>query len=227
MIRRTRHHKATGNTSIEIAYGVTSHTPHHRQRPTPPHPQPGSLVHRTLRPPLPRLVLRRGPMPHPHRIRPREHHSPATLRHRTHLSTRAARGRDPATTESKCPSGPRLPQNDRQHSPTGQPLSPSALSTRFASSPPAPHRSRPLPLAPTPRTTPPIPSRAPAMPPQPSNLPLSHPNDAPTPCHRPHAASINARTDLRWVVQQDGFVLRAFAGPVNVLPGILNFLPRS
>ena len=27
MIRRTRHHKATGKTSIEIAYGVTSHTP--------------------------------------------------------------------------------------------------------------------------------------------------------------------------------------------------------
>ena len=27
MLRRTRHHKATGNTSIETAYGVTSHTP--------------------------------------------------------------------------------------------------------------------------------------------------------------------------------------------------------
>ena len=88
--------------------------------------------------------------------------------------------------------------NDRQHSPTGQPLSPSALSTRFASSPPAPHRSRRSRSRPHPIQHPQSPHRAPACTLNPRIFPSPIPRHAPTPCHRPHAASINARTDLPW-----------------------------
>ena len=86
-------------------------------------------MYRKHRPSLPRLVLRRGPQPHPHRIRPGKHHPPATLRHPTHQGAWTQCRRDTATTEQKCPLRLRLPQNDGKHTAKTPPLNPSLPST--------------------------------------------------------------------------------------------------
>ena len=112
-------------------------------------------MYRKHRPSLPRLVLRRGPMPHPHRIRPGKHHPSATLRHPTHQGSWTQCRRDPATTEQKCPLRLRLPQNDGQHTAKTPPLNPSLPSpgrpNQTAGSSPGPV---PPELSPTPTDNP-------------------------------------------------------------------------
>ena len=69
-------------------------------------------------PPHPRLVLRRGPQPYPHRARSREHDPATPLRHRAHQGARARRRRDHASLGQESATGSRLPQDDRQRLPS-------------------------------------------------------------------------------------------------------------
>ena len=127
MLRRIRHHKATGKTSTEIVYGVTSLPPECAS--------PQRL-----------LTLNRGHWCIENsshhcldwsfdedrcRIRtgygPRKHHPPATLRHHPHQGAEPQCRRDPATAQPLSPHRPRLPQNDRQHPAQTPPLSPHPL----------------------------------------------------------------------------------------------------
>ena len=68
-------------------------------------------------PPHPRLELRRGPQPHPHRARSGEHDPTAPLRHRPHQGARARRRRDHAQSGQETTPRPRLPEDDREHQP--------------------------------------------------------------------------------------------------------------
>ena len=69
-------------------------------------------------PPHPRLVLRRGPQPYPHRARSREHDPATPLRHRPHQGARARRRPDHASLGQESATGSRLPQDDRQRLPS-------------------------------------------------------------------------------------------------------------
>ena len=84
---------------------------------TPAHPQSWTLDHRG-HPPHPRLVLRRGPQPYPHRARSREHDPATPLRHRPHQGARARCRRDHASLGQESATGSRLPQDDRQRLPS-------------------------------------------------------------------------------------------------------------
>ena len=113
---------------------------------TPAHPQSRALDHRG-HPPHPRLVLRRGPQPHPHRPRPGEHDPAAPLRHRPHQGARARRRRDHASPGQKSAPCARLPQDDRQRLPAGRARlsAPAGCLHRLATHPrhTRDHRSRP------------------------------------------------------------------------------------
>ena len=80
----------------------------------------------------PRLELRRGSQPHPHRARSREHDPAAALRYRSHQGARARRRPDHAQSGQEPAPRPRLPENDRQRRPAASASSPT-LGTRGAS----------------------------------------------------------------------------------------------
>ena len=129
MLRRTRLNKATGKTSIETAYGVTSHTPdtataHKLLSLNRGHWCIENTAHHCLDWSFDedRCRIRTG-------YGPEKHHPPATLRHPTHQGSWTQCRRDPATTEQKCPLRLRLPQNDGQHPTQDKPLNPSLPST--------------------------------------------------------------------------------------------------
>ena len=73
MIERSRQDKKTGETGTETACGISSHTPGTANAQSLLALNRGPLVHREQLAPLPRLDLGRGPQPHTHRLRPREH----------------------------------------------------------------------------------------------------------------------------------------------------------
>ena len=88
-VRRDTVEVKSGKRRCETAYGVTSLTPQAASRATTAHPQSRALDDRG-NPPHPRLELRRGPQPHPHRVRSGEHDPTAPLRHRPHQGARGS-----------------------------------------------------------------------------------------------------------------------------------------
>ena len=110
------------------------------------HPQSRALDDRG-NPPHPRLELRRGPQPHPHRARSAEHDPTAPLRHRPHQGARARRRRDHAQSGQETTPRPRLPEDDREHQPAHSAWlsAPSGRLRRFAANPPNPRGDRSCP----------------------------------------------------------------------------------
>ena len=83
LVERTVTAKSTGKQTVEYRLRHYQPFPQHRQRRAPARAEPRALDRRG-HPSHPRLLLGGGPLSHPNRPRPREHHPPATLRHRRH-----------------------------------------------------------------------------------------------------------------------------------------------
>ena len=79
--------------------------------------EPVQTLDRRGHPSHTRLLLGRGPLSHPNRPRPREHHPPATLRHRRHSLPIPPPRRHRAQTQPQAPPRRRLSENDGKHPP--------------------------------------------------------------------------------------------------------------
>ena len=115
-IRRETREVKSGKRRCETAYGVTSLTPEAASPERLLTLNRGALDDRGDAP-HPRLELRRGSQPHPHRARSGEHDPAAALRYRSHQGARARPRRGHAQFGQEPAPRPRLSENDRQRRP--------------------------------------------------------------------------------------------------------------
>ena len=99
LVERTVTAKSTGKQTVETAYGITSHSPNTASAEVKPARAEPRALDRRSHPSHPRLLLGGGPLSHPNRPRPREHHPTATLRHRRHTLQIPLRRRHRAQTQ--------------------------------------------------------------------------------------------------------------------------------
>ena len=114
LVERTVTAKTTGKQTVEYAYGITNHSPNTASAERLLALNRGHWIveatHHILE-----LLLGRGPLPHPNRPRPREHHPPATLRHRRHPLQIPLCRRRRAQTQPQAAPRLRLSENDGKY----------------------------------------------------------------------------------------------------------------
>ena len=116
LVERTVTAKSTGKQTVEYAYGITSHSPNTASAERLLALNRGhwtvEATHHILD-----CCWEGGPLSHPNRPRPREHHPPATLRHRRHTLQIPLRRLCRAQTQPQAPPRLRLSENDEKHPP--------------------------------------------------------------------------------------------------------------